>query len=126
MSLEWLRSPLICNGRVVRPALQPESVTDADLPDICLRMQLILATIEDDRCEGRLIDVSIFDPIDTMESGLRFEKENYLADWCETIRRFAEYYNLDGKGPIEVSPKVIDERTALAKEFGIDLTEVGE
>lgn len=121
MSLEWLKSPLICNGRIVRSGLTPDSMTNADLPDICLRMHLILETIEFDRCEGRLMNVTIFDSIDTMESKLRFETENQLSDWRETISRFGEHYNLAGNEPIDISCKAINEHLDMAKALGIDL-----
>src|SRR5437870_1908869 len=76
----WLRAPLICDGQTVRPGLLPNALSDNDLPDICVRMHLILDTIEFERCEGRLINLDIFEPIDTLESDLRHRDANHLAD----------------------------------------------
>jgi len=119
--LEWLKSPLVCDGRVVRPGLLPDAISDADLPDICLRMHLILDTIEYARCEGRLINLDIFNSIDSMESELRHGRDNQLSDWEEAITQFADYYQLDGQGPIEIAQHSIDSRSYIADDFGIPI-----
>ena len=31
--LDWLKSSLICNGRIVRPSLTPRDFSDADVPE---------------------------------------------------------------------------------------------
>lgn len=121
MGHEWLKSPLICNGRVVRPALSPDALSDSDLPDICLRMHLVLDTIEFARCEGRLINMDIFDPIDTLECELRHSQDNHLSDWLDTIARFADYYQLDGSTPIEITQHAIDGISYFADRHGISL-----
>jgi hypothetical protein len=125
MALGWLKSPLVCEGRIVRPGLLPESISDADLPDICLRMHLVLDTIEFERCEGRQINLNIFDPIDSMESQLRHGQDNHLCDWQETITRFANYYKLDGSNPIRITLRAIDGCSHIAEHHGILLVDDG-
>jgi hypothetical protein len=119
--LEWLRAPLVCEGRTIRPSLSPDVLSDNDLPDICLRMHLILDTIEFERCEGRLINTDIFDPIDTLESDLQHREDNRLVDWCDTIRRFGEHYHLAGDQPIQVASRAIDGIRWMAQKFNIRL-----
>ena len=53
MKIDWLTSKLVCEGRVIRPPMNPNKLTSDDLPDICLRMHVILDTIEFTRCEAR-------------------------------------------------------------------------
>ncbi|PQO33790.1 hypothetical protein C5Y97_16310 [Blastopirellula marina] len=99
---------------MIRPALDPFQLTDEDLPDICLRMHLILDSIEFTRCEGRLIYRDIFDPIDTLYSDLLRKETNRLDDWRENIEKFGDYYELSRMTKIEVSQRAV---TALAYMF---------
>lgn len=84
-------------------------------------MNLILDTIEFARCEGRLINPDIFDPIDTMVSELRHGRNSQLWDWEETITRFADYYGLDGSEPIEIAQRSIEDMSDFAKHFEISI-----
>ncbi|MBM4077071.1 MAG: hypothetical protein FJ267_15685 [Planctomycetes bacterium] len=59
MGLNWLSSDLVCEGLTIRPSLSSLQVSDDCLPDVCLRMHMILDTIEFPRCEGRLMNVVI-------------------------------------------------------------------
>lgn len=108
MSIEWLKSEVVCGGRVIRPALDPISVGNEDLPDICIRMHLILDSIEFARCEGRFVNRDIFDPIDTLYSDLLHKERHSIEDWRECIGRFGDYYELDGAGPIEVTSRTLE------------------
>jgi hypothetical protein len=126
MSLDWLRARIVCEGRSVRPPLSLQNLSDADLPDICLRMGMILDSIEFPRCEGRLINLEIFNPIDTLESDLQHREENHLVDWLHAIRRFGEYYSLDGNEPITVSSQALDTARSLADRLGVQLPQKHE
>ena len=106
MGIEWLRSALVCNGVTVRDPLDPGSVTDADLLEICLRMHAIMGTIEQSRCEGRLLPLDLFDGIDTLESRVFHGPIPQLAGWVELIIDFGSYYGLDGTSPLVVDPAV--------------------
>jgi hypothetical protein len=116
----WLSRSIECDGVIVLDPLDPLHCTDADLRSICLRMQLILETIEMPRCEGRLIPYNLFDDIDTLESMvLHGHASPYghsspprLAEWMEVIREFGRYYDLSGQGPIAVDSKIYHEFAA--------------
>ncbi len=123
MGLDWLRSSLICNGRTVRPALIPEEISDTDIPDVCLRMHLILDTIEYARGEGRLISTDIFDPIDTLASEIQRHSEIRLSEWRSTIEQFGRYYQLSGTRPIEVAQRSVDQLEYLGKSFGVEIAD---
>lgn len=97
----------MCEGRVIRPPMNPSKLTSEDLPDICLRMHLILDTIEFTRCEGRLINLDIFEPIDRLYSDLLHKDTNCLSDWQQYIERFGDYYELAGKPTLAVSPRAV-------------------
>lgn len=102
--MEWLARPLICDNRQVEPPLDPAHLCDADLCSICLRMHVILETIEIPRCEGRHIPIPLFDDIDTLESMVLHgvPRRPQLNEWASVIREFGEYYSLHGNGPIVV------------------------
>ena len=103
----WLESPIRCSGRTVRPPLSPDQIHDATLPEICLRMHLILDSIEYERAEGRLINRDIFESIDSLHSNLVHLPVNHLEDWQDSIVRFGEYYRLSPDVPIEVTARAV-------------------
>ena len=107
MLSRWIEVPVVCNGRVLRPVLAVESVTDKDLADLCIRMNLILDSIEYERCEGRLINLDIFDPVTSLLDELRSDRDVQLKDWIETINTFGEYYQLESMNVIEVAPRAV-------------------
>ena len=84
--------------------LDPGRLTDSDLRDISLRMEVILETIEMPRCEGRLMPREIFDRLDTLASMVIHGHGGAprLADWPGLISDFGQYYDLDGEGAIAV------------------------
>lgn len=84
-------------------------------------MHVILDTIEFARCEGRLINLDVFNPICTLESDLQFKIENRLSDWLGAVRRFAEYDELDGSQPIAVDRRSLDNMSHFTDHFGIDV-----
>jgi hypothetical protein len=113
--MEWLRRPLVCEGREVAEPLEPALLTDEDLWDICLRMHVILDTIEMPRCEGRLIPEALFHAIDDLESlvhGHPSSSAPRLAEWESVICEFGQYYVLAGEGPIIVDPAIYRENCA--------------
>jgi len=110
----WLARPLMCQRRIVRPGLDPTGLTVHSLPDICLRMRVILDTIEMSRGEGRHMPVALFDQIDDLENQIRQRPRDVrLADWQLLIREFGQHYELDGPSePIEVDTRSYDEAVA--------------
>lgn len=118
--MEWLARPLVCDGAVVAEPLDPARLADADLRDICLRMQVILETIEMPRCEGRLIPYNLFLDIDTLDSMVLHghpspyghQSPPRLAEWAGVIREFGAYYGLAGHGPIAVDPTIYRKEAA--------------
>ena len=66
--MHWLARPLAYSDQVFLPPIDPDALSDSDLRVICLRMTVILDTIESRRCEGRLLPTKLFDQIDTLES----------------------------------------------------------
>lgn len=123
MKNDWLAASLLCEGRVIRPALTPSELTSEDLPDICLRMHLILDSIEFTRCEGRLINFDVFDPIDTLYSDLLHKDTNHLGDWMGCIERFGDYYELSGRDVIEVSPRAVRNQSHMFEQLRIELVD---
>ncbi|MFN3151328.1 hypothetical protein [Bremerella sp.] len=117
----WLTAEITCEGRIIRPSLDVAALADKDLPDACLRMHLILESIEFARCEGRWINREIFDPIDTLYSQLLHNEEIALSDWQAFIERFGEYYQLRGKKTIEVSAHSVNEMSSMAERLGVSL-----
>lgn len=121
MLSRWIEVPVVCNGRVLRPVLAVESVTDKDLADLCIRMNLILDSIEYERCEGRLINLDIFDPVTSLLDELRSDRDVQLKDWIETINTFGEYYQLESMNVIEVTPRAVANIEKDAERLGIFL-----
>ena len=121
MLSRWIEVPVVCNGRVLRPVLAVESVTDEDLADLCIRMNLILDSIEYERCEGRLINLDIFDPVTSLLDELRSDRDVQLKDWIETINTFGEYYQLEDMNVIEVTPRAVANIETDAERLGIFL-----
>ena len=121
MLSRWIEVPVVCNGRVLRPVLAVESVTDKDLADLCIRMNLILDSIEYERCEGRLINLDIFDPVTSLLDELRSDRDVQLKDWIETINTFGEYYQLESMNVIEVAPRAVANIEKDAERLGIFL-----
>ncbi len=121
MLSRWIEVPVVCNGRVLRPVLAVESVTDKDLADFCIRMNLILDSIEYERCEGRLINLDIFDPVTSLLDELRSDRDVQLKDWIGTINTFGEYYQLESMNVIEVAPRAVANIEKDAERLGIFL-----
>ncbi|KAA0138978.1 hypothetical protein FYZ48_09975 [Gimesia chilikensis] len=117
----WIEAMVTCNGRVLRPALRVDRVSDSDLPDLCIRMNLILDSIEYERCEGRLINLDIFDPVTSLLDELRSDREVQLKDWIKTINTFGEYYQLESMNVIEVAPRAVANIEKDAERLGIFL-----
>jgi hypothetical protein len=110
----WLVRPLSCEGRIVRPGLEGATLTVRTLPDICLRMIVILNTLETSRGAGRLVPVSLFERIDRLEDELRHRpRELRLADYASLIEAFGQHYELNGSlEPIEVDARAYSEEAA--------------
>lgn len=123
MKIDWLAASLVSEGRVIRPALNLSNLTSEDLPEICLRMHLILDSIEFTRCEGRLINLDVFEPIDTLYSDLLHKDTNELSDWKDFIERFGDYYELSGRDVIEVSPRAVRNQSHIFKHLRIELVD---
>jgi hypothetical protein len=104
MSIAWLRSALICNDKIVCRPLNPEAVGDADLRDVCFRMHIILGTIEQNRCEGRVLPRELFDRMDTLESLLFHGPTPHLAEWVGLISDFGDHYAFDGRSSVVIAP----------------------
>ena len=104
--MDWLARPLIADGVVVAEPLDRARLTDADLRTICMRMHVILETIEMPRCEGRLLPVKLFDAIDDLAGRVMHPGDHppRLAEWAGVISEFGAYYGLTGAGPIPVDP----------------------
>jgi hypothetical protein len=120
MKTDWLASSLVCEGRVIRPSMDPGKLVSDDLADICLRMHLILDTIEFGRCEGRLINLDVFEAIDTLFSNLLYKDTNHLRDWQDCIERFGDYYQLAGKRTIEVSARAVTHHFHMFDQLRIE------
>ena len=123
MNCDWLAASLVCEGRMIRPGLSSSELTSEDLPDICLRMHLILDSIEFTRAEGRLINLAIFEPIDSLYSDLLHKDANHLGNWMDCIERFGEYYKLAGRKAIDVSPRAVENLAYMSKKLGVRLGE---
>lgn len=121
MKCDWLAASLVCEGRVIRPPLIPSELTNEDLSDICLRMHLILDSIEFNRCEGRKINLGVFDPIDTLYSDLLHKDTNELTDWRDCIERFGDYYELSGRDAIEVSSRAVRNQSHMFEQLCVEL-----
>lgn len=115
MSNGWVKSPLYVDTRLVAAPLDPNALTDNDLPELCFRMHVIMDSIEFSRAEGRLLPRDLFDAIDTLESDLRHKGSNSLRQWSDWIIKFGDYYELDGSGPIRLRPESFADS---AKQFG--------
>lgn len=113
----WLESPIQCEGRIVRPPLNSSQLNDSELPEICVRMHLIFDSIEFERAEGRLMNVSIFDSIDSLHSDL----VNRLEDWKDSIAKFGEHYGLRPHIPIKVTSRAVQNIRRMADQFGIEI-----
>ena len=100
--MEWLTRPLMADGVVVAEPLDPARLTDAELPSVCVRMYAILNSVEKRRCEGRLIQTSLFDQIDTLATLVRQGPSPHWHDWVDVVREFGTYYQLEGTAPIVV------------------------
>jgi hypothetical protein len=117
--LSWVGRPLACDGRIVLDGRDTERLADADLLDICLRMQVILGTIEMPRCEGRLLPTDLFDRMDTLESHLFHGPGTpHLSEWEPLVREFGDHYGLDGDGPIAVDATIFRETSARYGSVG--------
>ncbi len=101
--------------------MSPDLINDAALPEICLRMHLILDSIEYERAEGRLMNLNIFESIDSLHSNLVHLPVNRLEDWQDSIMRFGEYYRLSPHVPIEVTARAVQGIRPMANQFGIEV-----
>lgn len=106
--MEWLERPLVCDGAVVAEPLTLNRLTDADLREVCLRMQAIFHTIEMPRAEERWMPVELFDAIDTLESMVLDGEPSLprLAEWEGVICQFGMHYQLAGLSPINVDSSI--------------------
>lgn len=112
--MQWLSRPLACGSTIIQPGLDPTTLTNADLRNICLRMHVILETIETPRCEGRLMPVNLFGAIDTLEGMVLYAQVSpyghssppILDEWSSVIQDFGAYYHLYGTGPINVDLEI--------------------
>jgi hypothetical protein len=104
--MSWLARPIACEDVIVLEALDAEHLSSTDLREICLRMDVILQTIEMSRCEGRLMPVEIFDRIEKLADLVLHGWRPPLTDWTGLICEFGEHYGLSGDGPIPVDPAV--------------------
>ncbi|WP_439629895.1 hypothetical protein [Gemmata sp.] len=115
-AVQWLARPLACDGAVVLPGLDLARLRSSDLRTICLRMSVILGTIEDQIGGGRFMPLDLSYPIDDLSS-LVFHghrepdgrvRPPRLGEWVDLIRRFGEHYRrrLGESGPIAVDPDV--------------------
>jgi hypothetical protein len=119
----WLARPLACDGAVVLPGLDPTQLTSSDLRTICLRMSVILNTIENQICEGRHLPLDLFNDIDDLQDLVHHGHRDAdgrtrpprLGEWVDLIRRFGEHYRdrLGESGPIAVDPDVYREEANL-------------
>lgn len=102
--LSWLTSPLTCDGKVVLDGLDATRLSDTDLRDVCLRMRVLLESVENERCEGRLLPVHLFDQVDTLEDLVLHRREGgaRLSDWFDLIEEFGVHYGLIGRKAIPV------------------------
>lgn len=77
-------------------------------------MHVILDTIENPRCEGRLMPVNLFYDIDTLEGMVLYAQVSpyghssppILDEWSSVIQDFGAYYHLYGTGPINVDHEI--------------------
>jgi hypothetical protein len=116
-NLNWVRSPLTLNGEIIAEPLVPEDLSDSDLPRLCFWMHLICDTIEYGRCEGRLISMDIFDPLDNLMDIVRFQNDYTLSDWIPFMIKFGMHYGLDGATPINIAPEIASENFKIFENF---------
>lgn len=120
--IHWLELPIHCSGRPIRPPMREDQIDDLTLSEICLRMHLILDSIEHERAEGRLMNVSIFDAIDSLHSNLVQGHSLWLGDWREMILHFGEYYGLNQFRLIEVSARAVENTGQMANALGLKMS----
>lgn len=121
MLSRWIEIPIVCNGRVLRPVLAVERVTDDDLADLCVRMLLIHDSIEYEVCEGRMMNLDVFNPLDRLLGEFQARKHPRLSDWIETINSFGDYYGLESRNVIEVTSRAVANTEADANQLGVFL-----
>lgn len=109
----------MCSQQTILPGLNPATVNDQSLPDLCLRMHLILDSIEFERAEGRLINDKIFDPIDTLADELIHHKHPHWSDWYKVVQQFGDYYGLNSGRPIHVTERAVEATVGLARSLGV-------
>lgn len=122
LPIPWLRLPIHCNGRLIRPPMPHDQIDDVALFEICLRMHLIMDSVEYERAEGRLMNVSIFDSIDSLHDQLAHGRSPRLHDWHEMILHFGEYYQLNHDQQIDVTARSIESAVPCAKSLGLPLS----
>ena len=105
--MNWLARPLTVDDVVVAMPLDPATITDTDLRDICIRMYALLDSFEMPICEGRLLPLDIFESILDLADRIEFHGEQppNLSEWKGLIEHFGTYYRLAGCGPILVERK---------------------
>ena len=111
LDLSWLATSITCGDVVVLDPLDPldlECLSDAELPHICLRMHLILDSIEYTAFEGRMINVDVFDPMDRLASDLVHKARNSFGDSAAFISEFGHYYRLCNRESLPVTRHAMD------------------
>lgn len=119
--IRWIEVPVVCGQQTILPGLDPAAINDESLPDLCLRMHLILDSIEFERCEGRLLNLEIFDPIDTLADELTHHKHPHWSDWDKFVQQFGDYYELNSGRPIHVTERAVEATVGLARSLGVPL-----
>jgi hypothetical protein len=123
-NVRWITRAVVCDGAVVFEPLDPARLSDADLADLCLRMLVIMSTIESPRAEGRWLPVELHDQIDTLWSMVcqghpgpsGYRNPPGLDDWMPLVEEFGAYYGLNESGRIRVDPQIYrDEVDRFAK-----------
>lgn len=120
--IHWLKLPIHCAGRLIRSSMREEQIDDLALSEICLRMHLILDSIEYERAEGRLMNVSIFEAIDSLHSNLIQGQSLRLGDWRAMILHFGEYYRLNQFREIEITARSVENAGQMAHALGLKMS----
>ena len=117
----WLSSPIRCNGIPIFEPLAPSQINESTLPEICLRMSLILDSIEYERAEGRFMNLDVFEMIDSLCDDLLNHKRGRMDDCHSVIQKFGEHYQLTSSLPINVTVRAVDGIRRLADQLNVSI-----